>query len=172
MGKLIKDRKVIEDTWQTLFLAEGESVDSAAVPEGTVMVPLAVWLAQREELTQRQEPVGVWLGPADDPETIADDLGRFSLIGIHFPVFRDGRGYSTATLLRTRYGYLGELRAFGDILRDQMQYLYRVGFNSFHLRDDQSETNALKGLDDFSISYQGASREPLPLFRRRSEAEA
>lgn len=167
MAKLIKDRQIVEDTWHTLFLAEDESAESVVVPGGLVIVPLPVWQAQRDTLAQRQGPLGVWLAPEDEPAEIADDLPRFAVVGVHFPVFRDGRGYSTAALLRSRYGYQGELRAIGDVLRDQLHYLHRVGFDTFALRADQPAERAISGLDDFSIAYQGAFHEPRPLFRRR-----
>jgi uncharacterized protein (DUF934 family) len=167
MAKLIKNRQIIEDSWQTLFLAEGEAAAAVTVPEGPVLVPLAVWQAQREGLLQRGTPLGVWLGPTDEPGDIADDLNHFAVVGIHFPVFRDGRGYSSAALLRARYGYRGELRAIGDVLRDQMQYLSRVGFDAFSVPDGRCAETALGGLDDFSIAYQGAVTDPQPLFRRR-----
>ncbi|CAB1367852.1 DUF934 domain-containing protein [Denitratisoma oestradiolicum] len=170
MAKLIKDRRIIEDTWQTLFLAEEETPESVAVPAEPVIVPLAVWLAQRETLAQRQPTLGVWLSPEDEPGDIADDLARFPVVGVHFPVFRDGRGYSTATLLRARYGYRGELRAMGDILRDQLHYLHRVGFDTFAIRTELPAEELLSGFDDFSVAYQGAFRDPQPLFRRRPDA--
>ena len=72
---------------------------------------------------------------------------------MHFPAFTDGRGYSTARLLRQRYGFAGELRAFGDILRDQLFELARCGFDSFVLRDDQDADDALRAFDDFSETY-------------------
>lgn len=167
MAKLIKDRKISDDTWQTLFLKDGDAPVSVTLPTGPCLVPLAVWQAQRESLSKRPTAVGVWLGPTDDPAELAEDLALLPVIAVHFPVFRDGRGYSIGTLLRSRYGYQGELRAIGDVLRDQLQFLHRVGFDSFALRDDQSPETCLQGFDDFSIAYQGAFREPRPLFRRR-----
>lgn len=168
MAKLIKHRAIVEDSWQTLFPPENTAPADVAVPPGPVIVPLPLWLARRDELRQRTDPIAVWLGPTDEPELIADDLTHLTLIAIHFPVFRDGRGYSTAALLRTRYGYTGELRAIGDVLRDQLHYLARVGFDAFALRADTSPEAALASFDDFTVAYQGAVNEPLPLFRRRA----
>ena len=76
---------------------------------------------------------------------------------MHFPAFTDGRGYSTARLLRQRYGFKGELRAFGDILHDQLYELGRCGFDSFALREDQDPVEALRAFDEFSESYQAAA---------------
>jgi uncharacterized protein (DUF934 family) len=109
----------------------------------------------------------VWLAPGDDPATLADDVGQLPLIAVDFPKFTDGRGYSTARLLREKYGYAGELRAIGDILRDQLYYLHACGFNAFAVRADRDLADALKGLGDFSDNYQTTVGRPVPLFRRR-----
>lgn len=90
------------------------------------------------------------------------------LIAVHFPKFADGRGYSTASLLRLRYGYTGELRAFGDVGRDQLFYLARVGFDSFLISEGRDAAAALCSFDDFSEVYQSATDQSLPLFRRRA----
>ena len=101
--------------------------------------------------------LGVRLSPADDPALIANDLDKLALIAIEFPAFTDGRGYSAATLLRERYGYKGELRAVGDVLRDQIFLLSRVGFTTFALREDQNVEKALAAFNDFSSYYQHAA---------------
>jgi len=87
---------------------------------------------------------------------------------VHFPKFTDGRGYSTARLLRERHGYDGELRAFGDIGRDQIFFLNRVGFDSFVIGEGRSAEDALTGFDDFPETYQAGTDLPIPLFRRRA----
>ena len=88
---------------------------------------------------------------------IAGERNRLTLIAVEFPAFTDGRGYSTATLLRERYGYTGELRAVGDVLRDQIFLMSRSGFTTFALRDDQSVDKALAAFNDFSSYYQHAA---------------
>lgn len=167
MANLIKNRDIVANDWMILRLATGESPDAAKLPWGSVLVPLAVWQARKWDLVQRQwehgHLLGVWLGPQDDPATIAADLADLSAIGIDFPVAGDGRGYSIATLLRTRYGYRGELRAIGAIERDYLHFLRRAGFNSFAVRNPES---AIVSLDAISASYQPDADEPLPLFRR------
>ena len=92
---------------------------------------------------------------------------RLALIAVDFPKFSDGRGYSIARLLRERYGFEGELRAIGDVLRDQLYYLRQCGFNAFAVRADRDVEAALRGLADFSDGYQASVATPLPLFRRR-----
>jgi uncharacterized protein (DUF934 family) len=157
MARLIKDRRLIADTWRVLQPEE-------AVPsDGKVIVALSVWREQRSALSERNGLTGVWLAPADEPAEIGD---LPSLIAVHFPAFTDGRGYSTARLLRQRYGFVGELRAFGDILRDQLYELARCGFDSFVLREDQDSEDALDAFDDFSETYQAAA-DCGPLFDRR-----
>jgi uncharacterized protein (DUF934 family) len=98
----------------------------------------------------------VRLGPGDDPASLADRLGGVARIEVHFPTFGDGRGYSIARLLRSRYGYRGELRAVGHITRDQLAFLERVGFDAFELRAGEDATEALVALDTFSAAYQKA----------------
>ena len=81
--------------------------------------------------------------------------------------FVDGRGYTLARLLRERHGYRGELRAIGDVLRDQLYYLSRCGFDAFAMRADQVPQQALSAFDEFSEAYQASVERPEPLFRRR-----
>ncbi len=108
----------------------------------------------------------MWLAPGEEPKDLEDDLGALPLVAIHFPAFKDGRGYSYARELRTRYNFKGEVRATGDVLRDQLFYMTRCGFNAFEVREDRSIEEALQGLKDFSVTYQGDVNEPRPLYRR------
>jgi len=133
--------------------------------EPNALIPLAAALAQPERL-RAAGPVGAWLSPADEPGQAEPLFGSIQVIAVQFPVFTDGRGYSTAALLRRRYGWRGELRAFGDVLRDQLFYMKRVGFDSFALRADRNLEEALASLSTFSDSYQGSVDPALPAFRR------
>jgi uncharacterized protein (DUF934 family) len=162
--RVIRNRSVAADAWRFV-----EAFPSAP-EEGPVVVPLAIWKEHREELLARTTPIGVWLKPEDDPAEIAPDLDRLSLVAVQFPKFTDGRGYSTAALLRTRYGYRGELRAFGDVGRDQLFYLSRCGFDSFRLADHRDPEAALASFDDFTVRYQGSVDDAVPLFRKRLTA--
>lgn len=166
--RVIRHGRVEPDLWNYWGVDEGEQ---GPPPAGPVIVPLATWKAGRAALRARREPVGVWLAPADDPAELLADLRELPLIGVHFPKFADGRGYSTATLLRGRYGYRGELRAFGDVGRDQLFYLRRCGFDAFSLPPHRDPEAALASLQDFSVRYQASVDEALPLFRRRHAAE-
>ena len=171
MPEIIKDKTIVADDWHLLKLAEGETPESVSVPAGKQIVPLAVWLAQKPALGERTD-IGVWLAPDERAESLKDDAARLPLIAVDFPSFVDGRGYSTAFHLRTRIGFTGELRAIGDVLRDQLFYLQRVGFNAFATRPDRSITEALKGLTDFSDVYQTSWDQKTPLFRRATRPAA
>ena len=94
------------------------------------------------------------LEPGDDPATLAGALQDVARVEVSFPKFGDGRGFSTARLLRTRYGYQGELRAVGHITRDHLQSMARVGFDAFELREGEDAAEALAALDSFSAAYQ------------------
>ncbi|MEM8120240.1 DUF934 domain-containing protein, partial [Morganella morganii] len=91
--------------------------------------------------------LGVWLDADEEPESIAGDLDRFQVIAVNFPAFTDGRGFSSARLLRERYGYKGEIRAIGDVLRDQLFFMRRCGFDAYAIRADRSPEDALASLD-------------------------
>jgi uncharacterized protein (DUF934 family) len=169
MRDIIKDRAIVPDDWQVLHLAEGDTAESVAIPAGRVIVPLAVWQARRDSLKARGD-VAVWLASDERPEALKDDLDALPLVAVDFPKFADGRGYSTAYNLRARFGYQGELRAIGDVLRDQLFYMQRVGFNAFATRPDRSIEDALKGLTDFSEAYQASWDRKMPLFRRVDRA--
>lgn len=167
MSRIIKDACIVDDAWQILRLADGQMPADVSVPTGPVIVPLAVWQAQRAALADRHD-VGVWLDSHEGPEAIAPDLAQFGVVAVNFPKFADGRGYSTARLLRERYGYAGELRAIGDVLQDQLYFLRRCGFDAYAVRADKDIEAALAGLRTFSDAYQAAVDQPVPLFRRRS----
>ena len=169
MPQLIKQQALAEDSWQTLTLAENETPETVALPAGDVIFPLAVWLARKQEIISCHKRIGLLLQPDERVEDVAADLEYFVVIAVHFPKFVDGRGYSTASLLRQRYHYQGELRAVGDVLHDQLFFMRRVGFDSYALKDGKDAAYALdRGFTPFSASYQGATREPQPLFRRQT----
>jgi uncharacterized protein (DUF934 family) len=160
MAKLIKARKAAQDNWQLL------KADEALPASGNVIVSLAVWQAQRDALLARGN-VGVVLEPNEEPGELAADIAAVPLIAVNFPSFQDGRGYSTARLLRERYNFKGEVRAVGDVLIDELFYMSRVGFDAFALRDDQDLEACLKMFDTFSEVYQASVEQPVPLFKRR-----
>jgi len=164
--EIIKGREVVADDWSVLRLAEGDAPEAVAVPEGKVIVPLTVWLAQKDSLSARAE-LGVWIAADERFEALKGEFDRFAVIAVDFPKFSDGRGYSIAYNVRKRLGFAGELRAIGDVLRDQLFSMSRVGFNAYATRQDRSIHDALKGLTVFSETYQASVDQPLPLFRRK-----
>jgi len=157
--RVIKQRKIVDDGWTLL------ETDAPVPPSGDVIVSLTQWNAGHAAFSQRSGQVGVRLRSDELPEQI-EALDRVPLIAVEFPKFADGRGYSSARLLRDRFGYKGELRAVGDVLRDQLFYMARVGFDSFALKAGKDIEGALLAFDDFSVSYQPAADDQRPLFRR------
>ncbi|WP_460163955.1 DUF934 domain-containing protein [Pseudomonas sp. S2_F03] len=147
-------RIVADDPWVLVRDEEGE------MPAGSLILPLNRWLLN-------PAPHAVWLGPDDEVERLKPWFETLPLIALDFPSFRDGRGYSQAYLLRTRMGWTGELRAIGDVLRDQLSHMRQCGFDSFAVREDKSAEDALKGLAGMSVLYGRSVIEPRPLFRRR-----
>ena len=172
MPKLIKNGQLIDDAWQTLRLAEGDDPAGVNVPAGQWLVPLAVWQAQ-PALAARGD-VAVWLAGDDEPAALAAGLTTLALIAVNFPAFTDGRGYSIGALLRSRHGYRGELRAIGDVLRDQFDYLTRCGFDALAPAEgkytDAQLEEATRQLQDFSEPYQASVKHADPLFRRQRRA--
>ena len=168
MPKIIKNGRIVDDAWHVLKLAEGETPASAALPGADALVPLSVWQTRKDELLARGTPVGVWLDAGEGPEASAVDLDHFAVVAVNFPKFADGRGYSTARLLRERYGYRGEIRAIGDVLHDQLFFMQRCGIDAYAVRADKDIEAALAGLNTFSDAYQAAADQPQPLFRRRA----
>lgn len=158
---LIKnDQLVNSDDW--IFLDK----DATGYPAtGAVVVPLLLWLDQRSELLQRGD-TAVWLDSEQEPEPLLPDLGVLSMVAVNFPVFADGRGYSYARRLR-QMGFQGEVRAIGDVLPDQLQFMSRCGFDAFELRGDKSMESAMTQKSSVSVVYQAGQDQPKPLFARR-----
>jgi uncharacterized protein (DUF934 family) len=171
MAIIIKNRNVVADPWHRLELnADGSP---PAVPSaGDVTLPLKLWRERRDELLARTGRLGVWLDSHEDPAAIAQDLRLFGVVAVNFPKFIDGRGYSIARLLRERYGYKGELRAIGDVFRDQLFFLSSCGFDAYALRAGEDPQEALAAFADFSEAYQSSVERPVPLFRRRASSAA
>lgn len=158
MNNLIKlvdgQARLVDDPWALVREAQ------EPLPAGPVILPIALW-------RERGGVDGLLLQPDDEVEELVPHLTGLSLIAIDFPSFRDGRGYSQAYLLRTRLGWRGELRAVGDVLRDQLSHMRQCGFDAFAVREDKSAEDALKGLAGVSVLYGRSVIEPRPLFRRR-----
>ena len=147
---LIKDRALRPDPW-VLF------TDEAELPESDpAIVSLERWQRDRDRLGVRNGPLGLRLRSDEPPEAVVDDLVAFDLIALEFPKFTDGRAYSYARLLRERYGFEGELRAVGNVLRDQLFFMQRCGFDAFEVGDDVDIGACLEAFAEIDVIYQPA----------------
>lgn len=165
MQQLIKGDALVKETWHLL---PADTTLEGMSNCDDLIVPLALWLDHSHALKARDGGLGVWLNSDEEVEDIADDLEHFQVVALNFPVFSDGRSYSNARLLRDRYDYKGEVRAIGDVLRDQLFLMKRCGFDAYVIREDRNAEEALQSLKDFSEVYQAATDQPQPLFRRRA----
>lgn len=162
---LLKGRSEIPDPW-----VPADSID--LVPgDAPAIVPLDLWREHRDSLRGRNAPLGLRLRSDQQPHEIAGDLDRFDVIALEFPKFSDGRAYSAARLLRERYGYRGELRAVGEVRRDQALFLVRCGFDAFEVDTATAQAWA-RALQRISVVYQPASdgRSPASWLRTRRQA--
>lgn len=196
MSNLIHKNAIVENEWTCVKLPAGEEtvrkqagkvvlfkltgektttpeqIAATVIPEnGKILVPLSVWASRKSELTSRLQKgeLGIWLDThelLDNLVASIDDINQLPLIAVHVERFADGRIFSIGNLLRTRYGYKNELRAFGDVLRDQLFFLKRCGYDSYLIRADRSAEDALASLHDFTQPYQGAVDDALPVWRR------
>ena len=163
---LIKNGAISEDAWQ--FPA-----DDAPLPDqGPVAISLERWQREREVLQARRAPLGLLVKSDTQVEDFAADLAEFELIALDFPTFRDGRPYSAARLLRERHGYTGELRAVGDVSRDQFLFMHRCGFDAFQVSSGGALEGWLRAVSEISIWYQptGDPRGALGTLRHRRAA--
>ena len=148
--QIIKDKQLIEDNWD--FIA-----DDTPITTGNISISIDRWQTEKQALMNRDGLLGVRLNSETDITEIIADLANFQLIEVNFPAFTDGRAFTQAKLLRSRYDYQGEIRAVGHFMRDQVYYLGQVGVNAFNPTDWQDLSGAIKSLDDFSVSYQTLS---------------
>ena len=147
---LLKDGRFIEDPWRHLD-------DTESLPDGApATVSLARWAAERDALARRTGQIGLRLPNDASPLELAEHVGRFGLIVLAFPRFTDGRGYSQARVLRGRLGFRGELRAAGNVLRDQLLFMRRCGIDAFEVGDRALAENWAAALGEFDVFYQPA----------------
>ena len=160
MQKMLSHGGVVENNWTVL------QMPVETVPQGNILVPLKHWLENSTELDQQAGLVGVWLESDEEVEALMDDLAQLPVVALNFPKFVDGRGFSSARLLRDRYDYRGEIRAIGNVIQDQLFMLQRCGFSQFCLADEVNLEAAATSLNDFSDSYQTGADQAEPLFKR------
>ena len=148
---LIKDRSFAENLFTTV-------ADDQDLPLGTpIIVSLKRWQSERDDLIARNVALGVRLAAEQSPDVLGDDIHRLALIVLEFPKFRDGRAYSWARLLRQRLGFKGEIRASGDVLRDQWLFMQRCGIDAFEVRPGTRIEDFRAALDEQTVFYQPAS---------------
>jgi uncharacterized protein (DUF934 family) len=153
---LVKDGRVVADSY--LRVAD----DAPILPGAAVIVPAARFLADAAELAAREVSTGVLWPNNRRVQELAPYLDRLALVALSFPTFKDGRAYSQARILRERYGFRGELRATGDVLRDQFQFLLRAGFDAFEVKKDADAAAFADAAARYSVFYQptGDGRPP------------
>jgi uncharacterized protein (DUF934 family) len=160
--------QVVENDPWVFINTEAELLEQPS--SAKVILPFTLWQTLQSTAVkqgEQQSKQGFWLSPDEEEEPVKDWLAVVPLIALQFPSFRDGRAYTQAYVLRSRLGWAGELRAVGDVLRDQLSHMRQCGFTSFAVRADKSVTDAIKGLSGISVLYGRSVIEPRPLFRRR-----
>jgi uncharacterized protein (DUF934 family) len=165
---LLKDGKIAEDSWTAL--SEG----GEPAPRGNVILTLEQWQAGRERLRGHNGRLGLRLRSDQSPAQVAGDLHYFDLVALDFPRFGDGRAYSYARLLRERYAFKGELRAVGNVLRDQLLFMVRCGFDAFEIAGDNAVESWREALAEIDLWYQptGVSRSSAGVLRRTAPQRA
>ncbi len=161
---LLKGDQPTADSWVRI-------ADEDPVPDGApALFACERWLRDREHVPARNAPLGVVLRSDQPPLLIADDLLRLALVALEFPKFTDGRPYSHARLLRQRLGYRGEVRAVGNVLRDQLLFMRRCGFDAFELPDGADVGAWRSAFGEISVFYQPAADGVLPAMNLRRPA--
>ncbi len=145
--QLIKDRQVIQDSWAFIN-------DDAALNADHNIISLTRWKNTDQQALQQSKPLGLRLESDVILEEINADFSDFELIELYIPVFTDGRAFTHARLLRSRFGFTGDIRVSGDFMRDQVFYLSRVGVTSFNINDQDNIQEVIASISDFSVTYQ------------------
>ena len=145
---LVKHDSLVDDPWVTV------AAEDALPLTGHIIVDLDRWQRDRETLITRNAWLGIRLKSDQPASLIAADLAHFALVALEFPAFKDGRAFSTARLLRERHGFDGELRAVGQVLRDQLVFMRRCGFDAFEIAGEGALEGWLKAAAEVSVRYQ------------------
>lgn len=164
MPTLIKLQDGRFETAEDIFV---DVADEDAIPDGPVIISLTRFQAEGDALLSGNRAVGVRLQTDEAVEDLAYDLPRLALVAVVFPKFRDGRTFTTATLLRERFGYAGEVRAVGDVLLQQANFMVRTGFDSFAPADGATPEQWAKAAGLFRHVYQRAADNRPPAFEER-----
>lgn len=166
-AKAIIDQKIVDNAIH--HVAETEELTLADLPEGDISVPMNMWLDHKAELQARDGLVAVQIAADEFPEDFLEEYAEISHIVLPMVAHIDGRSYSHAYKLRTRFNYDGEIRAIGDVKYDQLGFLTRSGCNAFELPESESLEVALNAFSEMSDVYQpSADGAPLIFSRRRT----
>lgn len=162
---LIKDGRIVEDRWTPVRdIAEARAVSAP-------LVPLTLWQEHRDEFLTGKKGYGLRLESDETPDLLLGDLGFLELVALSFPKFTDGRAYSHARILREHHGFKGEIRAVGDIQRDQVHFMHRCGIDTFEVPDSSDVQNWDAALGEIELAYQPATRGNSTIqLRRQSRA--
>lgn len=155
--RVIKDKQISEDDWQVL------PVGAELPPSGDFLVGLDVW--NSANVAPRSGKLGLVLRSGDDVAKV-ERIASAALVAVEFPKFTDGRGYSMARLIRGRLDYKGELRAIGNVLRDNLLFMQRCGFDAFVLQPGKNVEGSLSAFEELPERYQADANDSRPLFRR------
>ena len=158
--KILKNRQLVEDTWTTLS-AESDLL------AGDVIVPFARWQNDKNSFASHQGKIGIQISSDTNIDEVIENIAHFDLIALNFPKYTDGTCFSYAFLLRERHHFSGELRAVGDIFRDQFAYLERCGIDAIELEDEKALEEGKNSFDDISMAYQSSADKAEPLSRLR-----
>jgi uncharacterized protein (DUF934 family) len=158
---LVKQGKISPDVF--VHVAE----DAALPGDGAILVSAARFLADPEALLHHPGKIGVIWPNSRDVDDLVPYLDRLAVIALVFPTFRDGRAYSQARLLRERYAYRGELRATGQVLRDQFVFMLRAGFDAFEVKKDSDAAAFASTVKRYSVFYQPTGDGRVTALHRR-----
>jgi uncharacterized protein (DUF934 family) len=158
---LVKGGKIVSDPFAHV-------ADGVELPQGCVLVSAARFLEDPEALLKRGK-VGVIWPNSRDVDDLVPYLDRVAAVGLVFPTFRDGRAYSQARLLRERYHYRGELRATGQVLRDQFVFMLRAGFDAFDVKKQADAEAFAQTVHRYSVFYQPTGDGKLTALHRRMQ---
>jgi len=160
---LVKGGKITDDTF--VHVADGVELPD----DGAVLIPAARFLEKAESVLQRKGKTGVIWPNNRDVDDLAPHLGRLAAVALVFPTFRDGRAYSQARLLRERFQYRGELRATGQVLRDQFVFMLRAGFDTFEVKKQSDAEAFAQTVKRYSVFYQPTGDGRLTALHRRMQ---
>ncbi|MCW8887293.1 MAG: DUF934 domain-containing protein [Motiliproteus sp.] len=167
MSTIVRDGGIVDDEWQ--LLEECSEVTVESLESDKLILPFAEWLARFNQQGASPDQ-GVWLDDPDQLQSLSSEIKRLPVVAVRFHEFTDGRGFSVGAILRETYGFSGELRAFGNLLVDQLPLLRRCGFNAFVLADEDQRQQAVELLAQSPLSYQGSVYSPRTPFRFRFPA--